>query len=546
MLMQKRIFTLLALMLITSWSLSAQTASRVYQILQEKCASCHSGSSPAASLNLKGDGTITDVYNNLYEATPQNAHAAAEDYDLIYPGRPDMSYVFRLIEDGLEPFIEMDAAEMPTTSHGAALGLTDAEKELIRQWILYGAPQTGEVVREDLLKDYYANGGLESFPNGRPTPPDPSVGFQIKMGPFFLEPGSVGEIEYFQKYELHNEDPIEVTRIENLMDGNSSHHFILYDYNNATVAANQKPGLRLYPDHVNVGLVEAVQDPVDLKLPEGTAFFWEANKVLDLNSHYINYNNVPYKSEVYLNVYYQESGVAKQEMHSDLIAQIICIPPNDGDPYSVQMPVTDNTPGEIYIWALSGHTHQLGRGYKIWRRENDVATDLLYDAACWEGVPGCVAPNYDYRHIPFRYFDELMPLSLGENNGFVHEATWVNNTDRYVCWGDTSDDEMMVMIVMFLTDTEGVVTDIENPEAEIKTLTADPNPMTERTLISLPDDTGVVNLTLYDVLGNPVRVMQNINDQQIVLNRDRLPAGMYVYRIESQKGEVFSGKLLIQ
>jgi len=270
------------------------------------------------------------------------------------------------------------------------------------------------------------------------------------MGPFFLEAGSTGELEYFQKYELDNENPIEVTRIENLMDGNSSHHFIMYDYNDATSAASQQAGLRLNPDHFNVGLVEAVQDPTDLKLPQGTAFFWDANKVLDLNSHYINYHNVPYKSEVYANIYYQESGIAAQEMHADLVANGICIP-NNGDMYSVTHTVDSQGDDDVYVWALSGHTHQLGRGYKIWTRKNSAADELIYDAACYNGIPGCVSPNYDYQHIPFRYFDNLMPLNISVSTGLVHEATWLNDTDNVVCWGDTSDDEMMVMIVMFLT-----------------------------------------------------------------------------------------------
>lgn len=546
--MQKKIvFTLIVLMTV-GWSLSAQTSMRVYQIMQDKCAGCHSGANPAGELDLKGSGMGIDVYNKLYEGTPKNAHAAQKDYDLIYPGRPDKSYVFRLVEDGMEPFIEMDAAEMPTTSHdNEALGLTDTEKELMRQWILYGAPLDGEVVSESLLDNYYTNGGLESFPEGRPSPPDPAKGFQVKMGPFFLEPGTSGEVEYFQKYELDNDIPLEITRIENLMDGSSSHHFILYDYNSADAAADQKPGLRLNPDHINVGLVEAVQDPTDLKLPEGAAFFWDKNKVLDLNSHYINYNNVPYKSEVYLNIYYQESGIAKQEMHSDLIANFICIP-NNGDPYSVQDIVTSEAGGleDIYIWGLSGHTHQLGRGYKIWRRENGEATELLYDASCWNGEPDCASPYYDYRHIPFRYFDDFVQLDVSPGNGFVHEATWVNNTDGVVCWGDTSDDEMMVMIVMFLTDLTGVVTDVENPNAEVEILTANPNPMTESTMISLPDDAGTIDFVLYDVLGNQIRMIQNISDPQIIIDRGNLSAGMYVYHIENEAGKVFSGKLLVQ
>ena len=131
-------------------------------------------------------------------------------------------------------------------------------------------------------------------------------------------------------------------------------------------------------------------------------------------------------------------------------------------------------------------------------------------------------------------------------NGFVHEATWVNDTDNVVCWGDTSDDEMMVMIIMYLTSTDGVLTDVENPEAEIDILNAYPNPMTENAIIQLPEDTGAVDFLLYDVLGNQIRTMRDIRESQITVERGDLPVGMYVYHLENEAGKLFSGKILVQ
>lgn len=523
----------------------AQTSLRVYQILQDNCAGCHSAASPAGGLDLQGS-SATDVYNNVYQTTPSNTYAASKDYDIIYPGRPDKSYAFRMIQDGFEPFIEMEAGEIGATPHGdVAIGLTDVEKELMRQWIIFGAPANGTVVDETMLDTYYSGAGLETFPNGRPDAPDPSEGFQLKMGPFFIKAGLSEEVEYFQKYELDNPDDIEITRIETMMDGNSSHHFILYDFNSNSSAANQPHGLRLNADHFNVSLVEAVQDEADLRLPQGSAFFWDANKVLDFNSHYINYNNVPYKSEVYLNVYYQESGIAAQEMKSELIVNTnICIP-NNGDPYSVAQ--TFNYPlGDIYIWAVSGHTHKLGTGYKMWKRESGATTELIYDAACWEGVPGCVSPLYDFQHIPFRYFEPLLPLTMNFFNGFVHEASWVNDGPSEVCWGDTSDDEMMVLILMYLEDITGVTVDVEdanNPLSEVK---AFPNPMSEMSIITIPENIGAVDLKLFDLLGNEIRSMTNIREQQIQLDRGQLPAGMYVYFLEEETGNSHSGKIIVE
>ena len=38
--------------------------------------------------------------------------------------------------------------------------LANDEIELVRQWILRGAPQTGNVVDFSMLTDYYTNGGV--------------------------------------------------------------------------------------------------------------------------------------------------------------------------------------------------------------------------------------------------------------------------------------------------------------------------------------------------------------------------------------------------
>jgi len=542
----KKDLLLIVLLLCSVSFVQAQTSLRVYQILQDNCVSCHNSASPAAGLDLQGS-SASDMYDNVYEVTPSNSFAAAKGYDLIYPGRPDMSYAFRLIQDGFEPYIDMESGEMGATPHGdIAIGLTDVEKELVRQWILFGAPMNGEVVDETMLDTYYSGAGLETFPNGRPDAPDPSEGMQVKMGPFFIEAGSSEEIEYFQKHELFNDDDIEVTRVETMMNGNYSHHFILYDYNDASGAATQPHGLRPDINHLYVSIVKAIQDPTDLRLPQGAAFLWEAGKVLDLNSHYINYSNVPYKCEVYLNIYYQEPGLAEQEMKTRLLVNLdICIP-NNGDPYAVEEPVTSPL-GDIFLWAAGGHTHQLGTGYKMWKRENGVKTDLIYDASCWEGIPGCVSPYFDYQHIPIRYFEPFLPMTMNWNNGLIHEASWINDGPNEVCWGFTSQDEMMVMGIMYLEDTTGVtLVDVEDIPSPFDGTVLSPNPMSDWSVLTLPEDIGAIQVRLFDILGNEVMSLQNVRDSQIQLKRGNLPAGVYVYYLEDEAGNFHSGKIMME
>jgi hypothetical protein len=139
--------------------LSAQsTGLRVYEILQEKCISCHSHVSPESGLDLEGNGATVEiraaqVRQNIYQITPSNSYAASQGMKYIYPGRPDKSYLFRKINQGLDEQLGLHAnagSSMPAYP-GEALSLV--EQELIRQWILYGAPTSGEVIDEQIVDD---------------------------------------------------------------------------------------------------------------------------------------------------------------------------------------------------------------------------------------------------------------------------------------------------------------------------------------------------------------------------------------------------------
>ncbi len=525
------------------------TASDVYAIFQAKCATCHSGSNPAGNLDLQGTGADPeqDVYNRIYNGQVANSHAQSKGYKQIYPGRPDRSFIFRKVHDALEPTIVLDNAEhQGGTPHGAK-GLTDAEKELIRQWTLFAAPDNGQVVDPQLLVDYYNGNGLPSFPNGRPAPPLPSEGFQIKMGPFFLEPSLGLNVEYFQKWELELNNDREVHRIQTFL-GTSSHHFLLYDYNDYQSSLSTAPGLRTNANHSDVRLISAIQQPVDLRLPQGSAFTFDNDAVLDLNTHYINYHNVPYKAEVYLNVYTQSFGTAAQEMKAELFPnQLLCVP-NDGQTHTGYLPLLFNI-GEVHLWGLMGHTHQLGTGFKVWETEFGQKLDLIYDGSCPNGEPGCASPYFDYQHIPVRYFDPFLPVEFSNTSGLWNEAYYVNNGPSQVCWGNTSDDEMQVLIAFYLEDTTGVtmnpttsVVDLETMAPEINVA---PNPMEDVTTFTFEASMLPVQLSLYDLQG---RLMRNkeIGSDQFDLQRNNLEKGVYFYRVEDSKNQVYSGKLILK
>mgnify|MGYP002624276668 CR=1 FL=1 len=545
----KTILTTIIFCTLTTFSLTAQsTMIRVYEIFQQKCASCHSNANPQSGLDLEESGSTTQiralkVRTNILNVTPANAHAEAKGYKYVVPGRSDKSFLFRKINLDLEPTISLHANEegnMPPVDNPQ---LTDVEKEMIRQWILFGAPSSGQVIDEDLLIDYYSGNGQESFPDGPPTAPAEEDGFQIKMGPFFLEPG--GEKEYFTKYKLEMPEDQDIDRIEIFMS-DYSHHFIIYDFNQGGDATIPN-GFRLDPDHNDIGLVTAVQEPTDLKLPQGTAFIWDKDLVLDLNSHYINYSAFnPYMAENYVNIYTKPAGTAAQEMHTELLVNGDIPIPNNGNEVTHTQQVFTNI-GEVFIWGIMGHTHKYGTGYKVFKRlAGGAQGELIYDAACAQGVPGCISPFFDYRHIPIRYFEPLMPLTFNFQNGIIHEASWINDGPTSVNFGPTSDDEMMVLVLMYTEDTTGVITDLPEIYNPLDAINIYPNPVKEIATVDLPAGIGEISFRLFDATGKELIRMDNIQDNSFSFNRAHLPSGMYFYRIEEKSGRFKAGKLSLE
>ncbi|MCB0597050.1 MAG: T9SS type A sorting domain-containing protein [Lewinellaceae bacterium] len=546
-----KIFTPLIALLFLTAALSAQTTSttlRVYRIFQEKCIQCHDHASPEAGLDLEEEG-VTEatrafkVRSNLFNVTPANQASAAKGHKYLYPGRVDKSLLFRKINQGLEPTLGLDAGENQSMPPYGQPQLDDVEKELIRQWILFGAPLNSMVVQEELLEEFYSGNAQLAFPDGPPPAPAAGEGFQIKMGPFYLEPG--GEIEYYQKHELDLPTDVEVNRVD-VQIGTYSHHFILYDFNPGG-GNNIPPGLRLNANHSDIGLVAAVQESTDLKLPQGTAFPWDKQLVLDLNSHYINYSSTNvYQAETYVNIYTQPAGTAAQEMKTELIANLNIPIPNNGSPVTHTQQLDFNL-GEVFVWGLMGHTHKYGTGYKIYKRlPGGQQGELIYDAACAQGIPGCVSPFFDYQHIPMRYYLPLEPITFNASNGLIHQASWVNDGPQPVGWGPTSDDEMMVMIIMYTEDTVGVVTDIREVQPLVNDVLAYPNPAQEEIAFSLPATAGEVRLRLHDATGKVVRQQSGLSAPDFIVRREGLPSGLYFYHLEGEDGRVRTGKVVFR
>jgi hypothetical protein len=523
-------------------NLPAQTPSvqEVYKVFQAKCVSCHDHASPEAGLDLEGTGAseyqrAVNVAGKLVNINPTNTYATGKGLKRVYPGRPDRSFLFRKINGDLEPTIaalhQDEGASMPNYP-GAPL--TNVEKEIIRQWILYGAKNSGAQFDKAVVESFYNNGGEKAFPDGPPPAPAPGEGFQIKMGPFYLAPS--GEVEYYQKYELTLPDDVEVNRLDLKMSG-YSHHLIVYNFtgNGDDFIPH---GLRLDANHQEINLVAAVQSETDLKLPETTAFKWGKNIVLDLNSHYINYSAaLPYQCEAYVNVYTQPPGTAKQEMFAELLVNPFIPIPNNGNVITHTKAEFQFGADSVYVWGLMGHTHKYGRSYKAWRRlPNGQKGELIYDASCPLGIPGCASQYFDYRHIPLRYWEPLLPVHWGQ--GLIHEASWVNEGPSAVNFGPTSDDEMMVLIAFYTLQPVLVGTGEPGSQFSKKQILVSPNPASGSARFFLPDASEVRQFRLFDLAGKEVLSKNDISGNSFEIELKGLAPGIYLFNADGRTGKL--------
>ncbi len=536
------------------FALGQGTFSKVYALFQQKCISCHNTANPSGGLSLEGVGSNqvnreSSVHSRIVNANPTTAWAFSGNLKLVTPGRVDKSFLFHKINRGLEPTLSLPAQAGEAMPQNGSPQLTDAEKELVRQWILFGAPRLGTPVDEQIVNNFYNNPGLKSFPGGPPAAPAANEGFQIKMGPFFLNPlGQANdELEYFTKYKLDLPANVEINRIEVFMP-DYAQQFSLYNFNPGgdLIIPN---GFRKEPDHnSNTNLTVAVQNTRDLKLPQGTAFRWLKDIVLDLNARFLNISTTKnYQAEVYLNVYTQPQGTALHEMKTLTFSNENIPIPNTGTEIT-HTQILNSGAGEIFVWGMLGRTRKYGKDYKVYKRENGARGEMIYDASCPLGVPECASPFYDYRRIPMQYNRPLLPILLNASNGMIHEAKWINNGPASVNFGTTSNDELMALSVLYTTDTTGVTyTGLkETNPGYIADFVVSPNPFSDYCRIDFSKMEGTLKWNLLDLNGKILISGVAQGGSNVQIEKGSLQPGVYFLKVTDERSGTKVHKVMVQ
>lgn len=536
--MKKIYFSLSIILLSISTTFAQTTFQRVKTILQTNCdgSGCHGGSLPGFNVN----GTDAALHAALVGVSPLNPTAASKGDKLIDPGYPARSFLLRKMAHNLDnDDLGLDAAEgaaMPS----ARPKLPDAEIELVRQWILFGATINNPTLPNGYSGVNYSN--IQKYYNGeakpritRPAPPAPGEGFQVKMGPIFFGPRE--EVEYFQKYDLNLPDTIEVTRLDMFMN-DESHHFILRKFLPGT--KDNWPAA-LVPLDVQTafdqdkGYVMAWQDNQDIDLPAQTAYRWQPESALDLNFHMFNYHDSVLVGDVYLNIYTQPKGTAKYEMKSDLIPNVtIFMTPS---PTTIHRFRNTWIKNNISIWSLTSHTHSRGIDYDIYTRNLDGSVGIqLYEGFEKDGIN---YGFYDWEHPPMRIFEPMFYLDPAMYSGLIDSAKYINNTNGIMTWGFTTDREMMLYYVQYIDGEFETSTSVEEVIAKNNDMfNVYPNPFSNRTQIHYTlTQEAEVNLEVYDLTGRKVKTFANTRFQPGTYN--------YTFENETENNGVYLIKLTI-
>ena len=527
----------------------SSTWENVYSIIQTNCSGCHVAGHVSG---LDMSGTISETYDVLYDVVPTNIVSADKHYKRVTPGNPYKSFIFNKINNGLALDVNLVTGEGEACPQGAS-PLDEKEIELIRQWILYGAFETGTLVDETLIADFYDNDGIQSVPSP-PSAPPVGEGYQIHYGPFFLWPEE--EHEYWYKLETDESDTIEVNRLDTYM-GEYSHHFIMYKYYNTAIASSVEYGIHDGPDFNGVELVYGHQFSDSLKLPNKTAFSWANTTILNLNTHYINYSSdKSLACEVYINVFTQEKGTAAQIMYTTRKSNSDLDIPNDSLPHTFIDTSFGFGHGEdqMFVWAMTSHTHKYGADFDIFKRtEAGDKGEQIFDASCGatNGAPGCLDEIYDYHHPPTRKWPVMIPVRWMD--GFIYEATFINDGPVPVHFGMTAEDEMAVFMYFYVDDTTGLNLSEEETAIEnilTPTFSVFPNPADNTIFIHANETLNDILISISDITGKVI-----IEDQQnlsgstsnyLSLDVSGLPPGMYILQGKENGICRFNAKIVIK
>ncbi|SNS42869.1 Copper type II ascorbate-dependent monooxygenase, C-terminal domain [Ekhidna lutea] len=413
------------------------------QIWDTQCISCHSaGSTFAKQSNLVL--TTGESYDQLVGRLPDNEAAREDGLELVgTEGLPSLfkSYLWEKINANDQEHFYSDHPHYGAIMPLGGDFLTNGQLEFIREWIISGAPESGQVADVALLADETRFKEIPFEPL-----PLPERGFQFHVGPFEVLPNSDRELFTYQS--IDSEEDIYIDQVEIVMRP-GSHHFIFYTFDDDTPShffPNEGDIRDIYDDGGNLNysnlialqyhnFIAGTQWPrMNYKYPEGVALRIPAGKGFDMNSHYANRTDEVVTGEVYGNIH----TVPQEEVNYvaeilDLNNQDFSLPPNKVTTITKEYTFNER----MHIFQLFSHAHEHMTEFNVYKVGGANDGELLY-------------VSFDWEHPPILELDPPIVLNPGE--GLRLEATYDNWENRTLSFGLRSSDEMMILFGAYYTD----------------------------------------------------------------------------------------------
>jgi hypothetical protein len=399
-------------------------------ILTPSCATsgCHSATSDATYLQHTLVLAANVAYDNLVNIAAKNTNANTDGLARVKPGDYLKSLLYYKVDCAAGYGTTNYGAKMPLGSSYLSLG----KIEFIKQWIIKGAPKTGSVVDEALLK----NDALCVQPFVPLAPPTPAEGFQIKIDPFSVLSNT--EREVFIRRNTPNTSAVYVNKY--VMRGRpNSHHFVMYGFQNTTSLPATDVLRDLYnaDGSINVATYLSMQSHVFLgggtdvnasyTFPAGVALKLPANTAIDLNAHYFNRIATSLTGENFINFYtVPQTSVVKEAKSINFPNYNFSIPAN------TRKTVTTNFtfPTATTVIMLTSHFHKMGEKFQIKILGGVRNGETVYE-------------NTDWEH-PLT-LNLTTPIQLNAGEGLTSVVTYNNTTSHVINFGLTSEDEMNII-----------------------------------------------------------------------------------------------------
>jgi hypothetical protein len=396
-------------------------------ILNPSCATsgCHASTSDPNYSQHNLVLTAAVAYENLFNTSPKNAAAKAAGLLRVKEG----DYVNSLLYQKID---------CKAGSHYGAMmplggpNLTFGQIELIKEWIIKGAPKTGSVVDEHVLHNKQVC--VETFVPLQA--PSPAEGFQLTITPFTVKPNT--EREVFVRRNTPNTSTVYVNKM--ILQGRpNSHHFVLYGFQNTSALppANTVRDLYNADGTINITTFAQMQNHVFLgggtdvnttyTFPAGVALKIPVATPLDLNAHYFNKQTSDLTGENYLNLYtVPQANVLKEAQSINFANYNFSIPAN-----TRKTIVTDFTFSKaVTVIMLTSHFHKYGEKFQIKIFGGSRHGEVVYENSDWEHP---LVTNL------------TTPIQLKAGEGLTSVVTYNNTSSKTVNFGLTSEDEMNII-----------------------------------------------------------------------------------------------------